>query len=219
MSAADILRGNDLRFLDAAQDLTMEEWLRPSLCTEWSNHEVLAHLVVGRSASVRDITAGMIRQRSFDRENTHAAKTLAADHAPAELLSDYRVFIDQPIGIGKVFPRTLLLGDHVVHELDILFALERTSSIPAGTLIKVLNTQVGLPNPFVPAYFTARGLRLHATDAHWAHGKSGPVVQGPAAALTSVLAGRPKMLAHLGGDGTAVLAERLGARAGAPPPR
>ena len=58
MSAADILRGNDLRFLDAAQDLTMEEWLRPSLCTEWSNHEVLAHLVVGRSASVRDITAG-----------------------------------------------------------------------------------------------------------------------------------------------------------------
>lgn len=219
MSAADLLRDNDLRFLDAAQDLTMEEWLRPSLCTEWSNHEVLAHLVVGRSASVRDITTGMIRQRSFDRENTHAASTLAADRTPAELLNDYRGFIDEPIGIGKVFPRTLLLGDHVVHELDILFALGRTSSIPAETLAKVLNTQVALPNPFVPAYFTARGLRLRATDAHWAHGRWGPVVEGPAAALASVLAGRPQMLTHLGGDGTAVLAKRLGTRAEAPPPR
>ncbi|WP_078290567.1 maleylpyruvate isomerase family mycothiol-dependent enzyme [Mycobacterium sp. D16R24] len=212
MSAADLLRGNDLRFLAAAQDLTVEEWLRPSLCTEWSNHEVLAHLVVGRSASVRDITAGMIRRRSFDRENTYAARTLAADYAPTELLNEYRGFIDQPIGIGKVFPRTLLLGDHVVHELDILFALERTSSIRSEILVKVLNTQVELPNPFVPAYFTARGLRLRATDAHWAHGNSGPVVEGAAAALASVLAGRPKMLAHLSGEGAAVLAERLGAR-------
>lgn len=213
MSRADILRVNDARFLDAVADLSQTDWLGPSLCTEWSNHEVLAHLVIGFSASVRGITAGVVRQRSFDRENTRTARCLAADRSPEELLDDYRGFINRPTGIGKVFPRSLLLGDHVVHELDILFALDRTSSIPTGILVKVLNTQVGLPNPFVPAYFTARGLQLRATDARWAHGRSGPVVQGPAAALTSVLAGRPRMLAYLTGEGAAVLAERLGSRA------
>lgn len=212
MSAADVLRANDLRFLDIVDGFTAADWTRPSLCTEWSNHEVLAHLVIGRSASVRDIATGMIRERSFDRENTRAAKTLAADHAPGELLNDYRGFITQPTGVGKLFPRGLLLGDHVVHELDILFALDHTSSIPTKILVKVLNTQVGLPNPFVPAYFTARGLRLRATDAPWTHGKSGPVIEGTTAALASVLAGRPKMLTHLSGEGAEMLTERLGAR-------
>ncbi len=212
MSAADVLRAHDLRFLDTVADLTATDWARPSLCSEWSNHEVLAHLVIGRSASVRDIATGMIRARSFDRENTRTAKTLAADQAPEELLNEYRRFIIQPSGVGKVFPRGLLLGDHAVHELDILFALDHTSSIPAEILVKVLKTQVGLPNPFVPAYFTARGLRLRATDADWNHGTSGPVVEGTAAVLASVLAGRPKMLTYLGGDGVGVLAQRLGAR-------
>ncbi|MFA4087616.1 maleylpyruvate isomerase family mycothiol-dependent enzyme [Mycobacteroides chelonae] len=213
MSHADILRANDARFLDAVADLGPADWLGPSLCTEWSNHEVLAHLVIGCSAPVRGITAGVIRQWSFDRENTRTAKSLAADRSPEELLGDYRGLINRPTGIGKVFPRSLLLGDHVVHELDILFALDRASSIPAGILVKVLNTQVGLPNPFVPAYFTARGLQLRATDVRWAHGRSGPEVHGPAAAFTSVLAGRPRMLECLSGEGAAVLTERLGSHA------
>ncbi|MGH3722638.1 MAG: maleylpyruvate isomerase family mycothiol-dependent enzyme [Mycobacterium sp.] len=212
MLAGDILRANDLRFLDIVEDLTDEDWSAPSLCTEWSNHDVLAHLVVGRSASVRSITAGMIRHRSFDRENTHGARTLSTDHTPSELMANYRRLIDQPTGVGKVFPHSLLLGDHVVHELDILFALDHTSSIPAEIVSRVLDTQVALPNPFVPAFFTARRLRLRATDAPWAHGKSGPVIEGPAAALASVLAGRPKVLTQLSGDGVDVLAERLDSR-------
>lgn len=209
MSAGDVLRANDLRFLDVTKDLTREDWSAPSLCSEWSNHEVLAHLVVGRSASVRSITGGMIRHRSFDRENTHAASTLATEHSPGKLLSDYRRFIDRPAGVGRVFPRSLLLGDHVVHELDILFALGRVPSTPAEILARVLDTQVTLPNPFVPAFFTARGLRLRATDASWTHGKSGPIVEGSAAVLASVLAGRPRMLTALAGDGVDVLVSRL----------
>lgn len=209
MSAGKTLCVNDLRFLGDIADLTSADWSRPSLCTEWSNHEVLAHLVIGRSAPLCTVTTGVIRQRSFDRENTRAARALAAQRTPGELISDYHRFTEQPVGVGKLFPRSLLLGDHVVHELDILFALGRDSQVPTDILVKVLNTQVRLPNPFVPAYFTARGLRLHATDADWHHGTSGPAVEGTAAALASVLAGRPRILAHLRGHGVTLLAQRL----------
>jgi len=91
-----------------------------------------------------------------------------------------------------------------------LFALGREPAIPAGALVAVLNTQVSVPNPFVPAFRNSRGLRLTATDADWAHGVAGPTVRGRAADLVSVLGNRPAMLVRLGGDGVDVLASRIG---------
>jgi hypothetical protein len=73
----------------------------------------------------------------------------------------------------------------------------------------VLNTQVSVPNSFVPAFRNSRGLRLTATDVGWTHGARGPIVGGLAAGLVSVLGDRPAMLARLGGDGVEVLASRL----------
>ena len=69
-----------------------------------------------------------------------------------------------------------------------LFALGREPAIPADALVAVLNTQVSVPNPFVPAFRNSRGLRLIATDADWTHGEAGPIVRGRAADLVSVLA-------------------------------
>ena len=90
-----------------------------------------------------------------------------------------------------------------------LFALDREPAIPADALVAVLNTQVSVPNPFVPAFRNSRGLRLSATDADWTHGERGPIVRGRAADLVSVLGNRPAMLARLGGDGVDVLASRV----------
>jgi hypothetical protein len=50
--AHEQLRANDLRFLDVARGLSNQDWSGPSLCSEWSNHEVLAHLVIGYRASL-----------------------------------------------------------------------------------------------------------------------------------------------------------------------
>lgn len=128
--------------------------------------------------------------------------------SPARLLADLARLIAVPAGLGQIFPRTLLLGDHVAHELDILYALGREPDIPAGTAVAVLNTQVALPNPFVPAYRNSRALRLVATDVDWTHG-TGPTVTGRAAELVSVLGNRPRMLGALRGDGVARLSVRL----------
>ncbi|MGV0745588.1 maleylpyruvate isomerase family mycothiol-dependent enzyme [Mycolicibacterium sp. XJ870] len=209
MSTREVLRANDTRFAAVAATLEPEEWAAPSLCAEWTNHEVLAHLVVGYSCGVGTFAMQMYRRRGFDPANTALARTLAATRSPDDLLADFRGFMVRPSGMGRYFPRRLLVGDHVTHELDILYALDREPRIPAEVLVGVLNTQVSLPNPFVPAFRNSRGLRLVATDADWTHGNGGPLVEGRAADLVSVLGNRAKMLPRLRGAGVELLSRRV----------
>ncbi|MCT7656859.1 maleylpyruvate isomerase family mycothiol-dependent enzyme [Mycobacterium deserti] len=213
MSARDLLRVSDLRFNAMAATLSRDEWASPSLCDAWSNHEVLAHLVIGYRTGVGVLTTEMVRHGgSFDRANTALARALARSRGAGELLDDFAVLVTRPRGLGRVFPPRLLLGDHITHELDILFALDRRPAIPPDAVIAVLDTQVAVPNPFVPAFRNSRGLRLRATDVDWAHGERGPVVEGRAVDLVSVLGSRPLRLAHLNGDGVALLASRISPR-------
>jgi len=213
VSARDRLRANDARFHALANTFSAQEWSRPSLCDDWSNHDVLAHLVVGLSAGPVAVAAEMVRHSgSFDRANAAMARKLAASRGPAELLDDFERLAGRPRGLGRYFPPRLLLGDHVTHELDMLYALGREPAIPADALVAVLNTQVAVPNPFVPAFRNSRGLRLIATDTDWTHGERGPLVRGRAAELVSVLGDRPAILARLDGDGVDVLASRVSRR-------
>jgi uncharacterized protein (TIGR03083 family) len=214
VSASDELRANDTRFARVAATLSPGEWAASSLCAEWTNHEVLAHLVIGYSCGIGDFARQLYLRRGFDPANTALAATLAKRRDPTALLNDYRRYIAQPAGTGRYFPRRLLIGDHVTHELDILYALGREPQIAPSVLAAVLNTQVTLPNPFVPAYRNSRGLSLVAVDTNWRHGGGGPLVEGRAAELVSVLGNRPAMLPRLTGAGVDLLSERVSPRTG-----
>jgi uncharacterized protein (TIGR03083 family) len=206
----NLLRRNDLRFVSFARSLSAAEWQHASLCTEWTNHEVLAHIVYGYQAPPVPMVTEMVRRGgSFNRANSALARQHATRHTPAELIDDLTTLIDAPRGIGRVFPPRLLLGDHMIHELDIALAIGREPVLPADALVAVLETQVRVPNPFIPARSRARGLALHASDVGWRRGGTGPHVTGSAAHLASVLAGRPHALEHLDGDGVATLRVRL----------
>jgi uncharacterized protein (TIGR03083 family) len=210
VSTRDLLRSNDERFRAVADGLSDDDWTRPSLCEGWSNHDVLAHLVIGYRTGAGAVAAEMLRHGgSFDRANAAIARSLAVSCGPAELLDEFERLTERPRGLGRYFPRRLLLGDHITHELDILFALDREPSIPPPAAVSVLNTQVAVPNPFVPAFRNSRGLRLVATDTEWIHGEQGPIVRGRAVELISVLGNRPRMLPALLGDGVDVLASRV----------
>lgn len=210
MSTRDLLRANDARFHALAGGFSADEWARPSLCDAWSNHDVLAHLVIGYRAGPSVVAAEMLRHRgSFDRANAALACSLAKTRSPAELLDEFERLLDRPRGLGRVFPPRLLVGDHITHELDILFAIDREPAIPHDAVVAVLNTQVAVPNPFVPAFRNSRRLRRRATDVAWAHGETGPVVEGRAAELVSVLGNRPRMLSWLRGDGVDLLASSV----------
>jgi uncharacterized protein (TIGR03083 family) len=205
----NLLRANDLRFIEVAENWSDAQWSQPSLCSEWSNHEVLAHLVLGYRASWMELAGGMVRQGSFDRANRALATGVALQASPTELLEEFAALTDRPRGVGRVFPRRLLLGDHVIHELDIVFALDMAPAVAPDALVAVLKTQVRVPNPFVPAAARARGLQLCAPDVDWVHGASDLTVSGGAAQLASVLAGRPWALDQLTGNGVDVLRARL----------
>lgn len=205
----DRLRNNDFRFLAVARTLSDRDWSRGSLCSEWTNHDVLAHLVVGCQASPGTVALEMARHRgSFDRSNAELARSLAARRTPAELIDEYAALIDRPQGLGRVFPRRLLLGDHVIHELDIILPLGLPSTIERIAVAAVLETQVRVPNPFVPAAARARGLCLQATDTDWTYGHGELRVAGHSTYLASALAGRPWALDQLSGDGVPVLRQR-----------
>jgi uncharacterized protein (TIGR03083 family) len=209
MSARERLRSNALRFLTVAGTLRPDEWAAPSLCADWTNHDVLAHLVVGYGCAPGTFAAEIAGRRgSFNPANTALARALATSRHPAELLADFAALAERPRGIGRYFPRRMLLGDHVTHELDILLAVDREPAIAHDALVDVLNTQVSLPNPFVPAFQNSRRLRLIATDVEWTHG-DGPVVEGSAAGLVSVLGNRPRALSALRGDGVVTLSSRV----------
>lgn len=206
----ELLYDHDIRFLAAARELSATDWAQPSLCAQWTNHDVLAHLAMGYRASTVRTAAEMTRRRgSFDRANAALAQQLARKRSPAELIEDFAAAMVAPSGLGRVFPRRLLLGDHVIHELDIRFGLGLPSVTGLPQLAAVLHTQLHIPNPFIPSRGWARGLSLCAVDLDWHHG-DGPAVTGAAAHLASVLAGRPWGLSHLSGDGVDVLRTRLG---------
>lgn len=208
--SANALRDNDTRLAELARDISAAQWAKPSLCTQWTNHEVLAHLVIGYGAALSAVTASMLRHRgSFDAANTDLARSLAAHREPGQLIDDFIALARRSRGIGRIFPRPLLLGDHVIHELDITYALGKEPAVPVSTVVAVLNTEVRVPNPFVPAAARARGLNLLATDADWSRRADGPTVTGRAAHLASVLAGRPCALPYLSGDGVATLSDRM----------
>jgi uncharacterized protein (TIGR03083 family) len=206
-----VLSGNDERFVATAHQLSNSEWARPSLCGEWSNHEVLAHLVHGYSASVAQFAGRMYATRgNFDAANSTLARELARRRSPGELLDDLQALSDNPRGLGRLLPKRLMLGDHVLHELDIMFALERPATVPGDVLAAVLDTQVAIPNPFVPARRRGHGLTLRATDIDWTRpGHPELIVAGTAADLASVLAGRPHAITRLTGHGVGLLEGRL----------
>jgi uncharacterized protein (TIGR03083 family) len=208
-SNRDRLRNNDFRFLAVARTLPNRDWSRRSLCSEWTNHDVLAHLVVGCQVSAGTVVLEMARHRgSFDRSNARLAQRLAVQRTPSELFDDFEALIERPHGLGRVFPKRLLLGDHIIHELDIVLPLGLQPTIDAKAMTAVLETQVRVPNPFVPAAARARGLCLQATDTDWTYGEGGLCVSGMSAHLASALAGRSWALDHLSGDGVALLHSR-----------
>ncbi|MGW5236271.1 maleylpyruvate isomerase family mycothiol-dependent enzyme [Streptomyces nodosus] len=207
----DLLRRQDDAFVAFARELTEDEWRAPSLCAGWTNQDVLAHLVLGlRLPASALLAATVLRRSSFDTANDRLSREHAVGRGASDLLDEFDRRRKRPRGIGRLLPLPLLLGDHTVHHLDIALALGRTEVLDAEVADAVLDVEIRIPNPFVPAARRARGLCLLTTDTEWSRpGDRSLAVRGPAEALVSTLAGRPHALPRLHGAGVAVLATRI----------
>ncbi|KUI25392.1 maleylpyruvate isomerase family mycothiol-dependent enzyme [Mycobacterium sp. GA-2829] len=183
--------------------LTPEQWQAPSLCTEWTVKDVVAHVVSYEELGVAGFLLRMVRGR------VTRANQVGVDEfthlSERELLAYLRAHLD-PSGLTARFGGMIGFVDGTIHHQDIRRALDRPRTIPADRLSRILPLVPG--NPRLGAGRRIRGLRLRATDVEWVHG-DGPEVAGPGEALLMVMAGRPAALEDVSGPGKATLAQRL----------
>ena len=193
--------------IDTLDELSPEQWATPSLCGEWTVHQVLGHLVVAANPPRRRVVLETLKARgSFDKANNVLARE-QAERPPPELLTTYRGLVTtrfKPPGFG---PESTL-ADILMHSLDI--------RIPLGLPTK---RPVERYAPAIELYFTRREQRIlgprgrpvvHwvATDLTWQHG-AGDDVRGALADLTLAASGRDARIDALTGAGQPALAAWL----------
>lgn len=189
------------RLADLLDDLPAGAWDTPSLCDGWRVRDVAAHLVLGACPlswparlawGLR--AAGRFHKLNHDVAVHHAARPtarIAADlrtHAASRRL---------PVPL-LTNPRTTLL-DVLVHAQDIAIPLGLPHAMPTTAARAAADTAWTMGWPYW-ARRRLRGVHLHATDIPYDLG-TGPLLEGPIAAIVLLLTGRPAALGSLTGPG------------------
>jgi uncharacterized protein (TIGR03083 family) len=199
-------------FVDTLTSLTKEQWLAPSLCSEWRVVDVAAHLAWAPVLGVAAGAAATVRHGfSMNRMIARSAIGWSARGRDAILdqLRDNARTGATPVGM----PPAAGLADAVVHGLDVRRPLGLPGEVPVEALAPLADFILGTPWPLnVVVGGSARrrvfGVRLVATDTDWTHG-TGPEVRAGAEDLLLLLYGRTPRPEDLDGAGVEVLGPRL----------
>lgn len=188
---------------DFLATLTPREWHAPTLCTEWTVKDVVAHVI-----SYEELEwAGLLRR--FAKGRVVRANQVGVDEystlAPDQLVDFLRGHL-QPRGLTALFDGMIALVDATIHHQDIRRSLGRPREIPSERLHRVL--QLTSTNPRLRVPRRIKGLRLLAEDIGGEAG-DGHAVIGPGEALMMAMAGRPDALTDLRGPGLSMLASRM----------
>lgn len=200
------------RLSTLGRGLSEQQWSAPSLCEGWRVADIYAHMTIACTFSAARVagTALWRYRGNLDRFWLIEARRYADTMTKDELLDRYDRGRVAPIGLARVTPWRVVLGDNVIHEFDIRRSLGIDDPAPAELLVAVLRLCTRLITPQVPAAWRSRGLSLSATDVAWARElKDAPAVAGRAEDLILAVAGRPLGLASLSGEGAAILASRI----------
>jgi uncharacterized protein (TIGR03083 family) len=185
--------------------LTADQWATGSLCSQWSVHQVLGHIVATTTMTpAKFFTRFAAARFNFTAFN---AKNVVRDTqaTPAATLTEFRAhLLDTTSPPG---PTETMVGEMVVHPADIRRPLGIAYRVPVATAVRAAEFYQG-SNLIVGGKNRIAGLTLRASDADWTHG-DGPEVTGPILSLVLAMTGRGAALADLSGDGVAALAARM----------
>ena len=202
MDLFDDVTAQRRRLIDLLSTLTEEQWSTPSLCSAWTIHDVLAHLVMAISTPLPTFAMAMVRSKGkFDVATRKLTAKVAASSHEA-LLARYAELAESrftPPGLGAIAPLTDVVG----HSIDICAPLRLDP--PFGDLDlrpilvflasdKALKGFVTSPLPNV---------QMVATDLDWQAGR-GPEVRAPARALIASMLSRRPYIHEFEGPGTEV---------------
>jgi uncharacterized protein (TIGR03083 family) len=202
-----------LSLAELLEQLTDEEWRRPSLCTGWTVRDVAAHLTlqqIGLADMLREMPT-MVRARgNVDRLTHTLACRQAARLSTAQMIAAIRGMVgSRRHNLGVTCRETFI--DILVHGQDIAVPLDRRLDIPpeAAAAAATRVWTMRWPPPF-PAVRTLKAFRVTATDTAWSMGE-GPEVRAPMTAILLLGCGRLVALPQAAGEGVAELTARLSA--------
>jgi len=190
---------------DDLSRLNDAQWQTPSLCTGWSVHDLLAHVVATAKMTKlgffgRFAGSGFNFTKMADKEIAEGTKG-----GPAATLAALRAAQNRTT--SPPGPVDSWLGETLIHGEDIRRALGIKREYPIDAVVRTLDFYKG-SNLIVGAKKRIAGLTLRATDAEWSTG-SGPEVSGPAMSLLLATTGRSAALDDLSGDGVETLRSRM----------
>ncbi|MCW2601480.1 MAG: hypothetical protein JWM02_3309 [Frankiales bacterium] len=189
---------------DDLANLSAEQWNTPSLCADWTVHQVLAHQLSAAKMTPPKFFA-KFASAGFNF-NKYAAREVAAESAggPAATLAAFRTAesrTNAPPG-----PKDTWLGEALVHSEDIRRPLGIKREYPLGAVTRAIEFY-SRSNTIIGGRSRVAGLTMKATDADFSVG-SGPLVEGPAVSLMLAATGRKAALDDLTGPGVATLRSR-----------
>jgi uncharacterized protein (TIGR03083 family) len=190
-----------------ASDVTpvdASRWSTPSLCSNWTVRDVLAHMTATASMTPASFF-GRMAGSGFRFEKVQAKGIAAALGAsPADTLASFEAVAG---GKGRPpGPLATILGETLVHSEDIRRPLGLAHQYPMDALVEVANFFKG-SNLIIGTKRRIDGLKLVATDTEWSTG-AGPEVSGPMLDLLMAMTGRTAATANLTGDGVETLRSR-----------
>ncbi|MGY1813660.1 maleylpyruvate isomerase family mycothiol-dependent enzyme [Blastococcus sp. SYSU D00820] len=187
---------------DLLEELSDEEWERPSLCAGWRVRDVAAHLALAHTGAARGALELARAGGSMPRMIRDTAVRLAARAPREDLVARIRAMVGSRRTAPGLTPFEPLI-DVLVHGQDVAVPLGRVRTMPveaaAAAATRIWTTPWPLSITFRPRR-RLRGLRLVATDTDWSAGE-GEVVEGPVQALLLLLTGRTVELDRLTGPG------------------
>jgi uncharacterized protein (TIGR03083 family) len=203
--ATDAQRASLTALLD---DLSDDEWRRPSLCAGWTVRDVAAHLTLQQVGLGGALAMMGTWRGSLDRTIHHVARRRAATLTTDQIVAEIRGMIgSRRRNFGVTYLETLT--DILVHSQDIAVPLSRRLDLaPEAAAVAASRVLSMRWPPPLPSARKLAGFRLTATDTAWTTG-TGPEVRGPMTALLLVCCGRLTALPQLSGAGAADLATLL----------
>lgn len=182
------------------------DWQTPSLCGEWTVHDVLAHLVDTAKTTKLSFVKDMAKARGdFDRANEFGVARQRADD-PRVTLDRFREVVDRTT--SPPAPRDTRLVEAIVHGEDIRRPLGLTRDYPPAAIEAALRYQLKTAKSFGGGKEYVAGLAVRATDLPVTMGE-GHEVSGSGLDLLIAVSGRTSALARLDGAGLGLVRERI----------
>jgi uncharacterized protein (TIGR03083 family) len=188
----------DLASLEASR------WQTPSLCTDWTVRQVLAHMTsTAAMTPPRFIGKFLGSGFNFKALSNRGVESELGD-SPAETLARFKAqaaSTTSPPG-----PMDSWVGETIVHAEDIRRPLGIAHTYAPAAVLRVADFYKG-SNTLIGAKNRIAGVTLRASDTDWSRG-SGPEVKGPLLSLVMAMTGRKAALDDLEGEGLELLRSR-----------